>query len=83
VVAELAAQAALSSAARVAAPWLLRAAVAALGTALVAEAALVALVPAHRADAWQLPMLIALLWQAGLNLAAHHASALEEAAKED
>jgi len=70
-----AAHPALADAARLAAPWLQRAAVAALGAALAAEAALVALVPANRADAWQLPMLLALLWQAYLNLAAHSAAA--------
>ena len=70
-----AAHPALADAARLAAPWLQRAAVAALGAALAAEAALVALVPTHRADAWQLPMLLALLWQAGINLAAHPAAA--------
>jgi hypothetical protein len=57
--------------AALAVPWLLRAAVAALAVSLAIEAALVALSGAHREDAWQLPMIIALLWQAALKLAAY------------
>ena len=63
--------------------WLLRAAVASLAAATAAEAALVALSAQHREDAWQLPMLVALLWQAALKLGAAHApgaAAAEQAA---
>ena len=55
-------------------PLLLRAAVLALALATAVEAALVALVAAHREDAWTLPMLLALLWQAALRLNAHSAT---------
>jgi hypothetical protein len=56
-------------------PLLLRASVLALALATAVEAALVALVAAHREDAWTLPMLLALLWGAVLRLNAHSAAA--------
>ena len=63
-------------------PLLLRAAVLALAVALAVEAALVALVPRHREDAWTVPMILALLWQAALRLSAHSATDAAAAAPE-
>ena len=50
--------------------WLLRAALACLAAATAAEAALLVVAAEFRHDAWQLPMLVSLLWTTALRLAA-------------